>query len=715
MEGGVIGGNALKASWASLQHPGDKPSVFCEPSPPRFLSLFCDGRTVSLPFLFLTSFPVSHFLSPHFTSCSQTCAGHIHVLRQTKEGQLLDGLGKTQNSAEPGLGALHQTSFRLRSGSSLRPTVSVRLAGSVSGRTPQESHDMEVKGPTITAMGLGAPDPPGCQDSKQRAERISELQERRRGLQTLLNARLGELRRVCLLEAELTGEIPKEFPLEAGERPPHVRRRSGLSHHGSKHSSKGEEEEVGQRKQKKALFSGALRRQTDSDQHPTHGKRTVHRGCHTEESSPSVATDGLSPSRPRLAPGSPDSRLCRKLSPVEIYYEMRTRRNSMASSASPSRSLPRSISNVEGRSVPATPLLSRTGPSSVHVRSDVSSGTAGKHWSDSPDAPQVIPLQSQEGSSSGSFERGGCPYSARTRRSNSSEALLDRTAFPEEAGPRTGMPSRGGPYKSSEALTDGRLRQVHRGSPERHLNGHAEQGRMRSSVGGRGGGGGGGYNEILMDYIWGKQQKMQVQQQQQQQQQQQRHQSGGGGNPRAWPEGSCSSGSPHFNGFPPSQAPHFAAGPPPYSPLLLRGKPGEPRRVKVTRTKSCGPFIPLQQHQQEALLLSTYSDPPHPTSSSANSSTAALYPYQTEGPAPGPGPAPGRRPPPFPSSTPEDSTRSLHKALALEGLRDWYLRNTLGHAASMELSLYQEPFPSQIQDLTLKEPSTELPAPGTLV
>ncbi|KAF3861222.1 hypothetical protein F7725_001477, partial [Dissostichus mawsoni] len=51
-------------------------------------------------------------------------------------------------------------------------------------------------------------------------------------------------------------------------------------------------------------------------------------------------------------------------------------------------------------------------------------------------------------------------------------------------------------------------------------------------------------------------------------------------------------------------------------------------------------------------------------------------------------PAPTEPPPPSsvaprpPQSPPdahlEDATRSLHKALALEGLRDWYLRNTLG-------------------------------------
>ncbi|CAF96883.1 unnamed protein product, partial [Tetraodon nigroviridis] len=66
--------------------------------------------------------------------------------------------------------------------------------------------------------------------------------------------------------------------------------------------------------------------------------------------------------------GSPDHRISRKLSPVEIYYEMRTRRNSVTSSVSPAHSLPRSASNVEGRSVPATPLLARTAPMSVHVR-----------------------------------------------------------------------------------------------------------------------------------------------------------------------------------------------------------------------------------------------------------------------------------------------------------------------------------------------------------
>eukprot|EP00064_Thunnus_orientalis_P017467 superscaffoldBa00003717_g17550 len=81
---------------------------------------------------------------------------------------------------------------------------------------------MEVKGQLISAP-----------DRKQR-ERMAELQERRRSLQALLSTRLAELRRICLQEAELTGAVPSDFPLEAGEKPPCVRRRGGTSRTGNR-------------------------------------------------------------------------------------------------------------------------------------------------------------------------------------------------------------------------------------------------------------------------------------------------------------------------------------------------------------------------------------------------------------------------------------------------------------------------------------------------
>nr|XP_046193944.1 coiled-coil domain-containing protein 120 [Oncorhynchus gorbuscha] len=613
------------------------------------------------------------------------------------------------------------------------PQVSDLLGCTESSEVTWDTPDMEVKGHLISVPDL-------LGGSPEAVERMTELQERRRSLETLLNSRLAELRRVCLQEAELTGELPGDFPLEAGERRPNVRRRAGSYRHGPKTIIK-TEEEVCQRKPKKALFSGALRRRVDSDQHPAHSKRTVHRGCHTDDTvnsessstsdsigdhdideSSGVAPDCLSPSRPRLAPGngsssSPDSRLCRKLSPVEIYYAMRTttQPNSLALSAR---------SNMEGRSVPTTPLLARNGPTGVHnhIRSAISTVTTNKQWSDNPEVTQVVPHQSQVSGHS--------------------------------PGPSSGPPS-----------------------------GSYEQG---------GGGGGGVYSDILMDYVWGKQQ-------QQQRQAQQVH--GNGQFPSSVPVPPPS----HFNGYPHPQGhlpgpQHVSGGPPAYSsPLMLRGKLGEPRRVKVTRTKSCGPFIPLQHHQNEVLHFSSYtsssSDPPLPPTSSSSStgtSTAALYPHQGSGVESqkhqhGSGSGPGLNlnhnhqlgPPQYSDSvTPDDPIRSLHKALALEGLRDWYLRNSLGgvavggkvpgqdnrgsprrrttnslhgshpqhlphqpqiyqgdrdrdyppcHLPQSQTfhghplhgrSLYQGSFPSQMQELTLKEPSTDrgdLPTPGTLV
>lgn len=287
-------------------------------------------------------------------------------------------------------------------------------------------------------------------------------------------------------------------------------------------------------------------------------------------------------------------------------------------------------------------------------RSESSSGTAAvKQWSDNPEASQQVPLQSQEGS----YEQGH-------RRSNSSETLLDRHASAvEEGGQRLGMPVRNGPYKSSEAIMDTTLKQAQRSSPERQVNGHSELARVRSAVGGRGTNGGGGYNEILIDYVWGKQQKMQAQQ---------RLQVQNSAKTRQWPEGPNAPPPPYRNGFPQSQQLILGNGPPAYSPLMLRGKPGEPRRVKVTRTKSCGPFVPSQQHQQESILLSAYTE----TNTANGTAVNALHNQHIDHP---------HRPPHYPTessapTTPDDPTRSLHKALALEGLRDWYLRNALGQA-----------------------------------
>lgn len=101
--------------------------------------------------------------------------------------------------------------------------------------------------------------------------------------------------------------MPCVFPLETGEKPPLVQRRAGLVPNTKAEVSQHPEcqlccvqrsctsmctgglttgclwlqDEAAQRKQMKAIFSGALYRHSESDGNFPNSKRTVHRGCHT--------------------------------------------------------------------------------------------------------------------------------------------------------------------------------------------------------------------------------------------------------------------------------------------------------------------------------------------------------------------------------------------------------------------------------------------------
>ncbi|KAF0036114.1 hypothetical protein F2P81_011426 [Scophthalmus maximus] len=286
-------------------------------------------------------------------------------------------------------------------------------------------------------------------------------------------------------------------------------------------------------------------------------------------------------------------------SPVEVFYHNKTRRNSL------------------------------------HNRNDQPE-TPQRH-KPLPLPPVHPPFLSQDSSSSGPSDpetagEGGVRVNT-ARRSSSSDGLLDRvTPSEEEGGPQqeglwvNGLPgSRGtnaaGVFRSSEMMMDGRTR----------INNRTAEGGGR---GGEGGGGrGGGYSEVLLDYVWGKQQQLQRQQSQTNNRQPitLQHQL-------------------LYNGHSSQQ--------PPGAPPTFRGHHGEQRQVKVTRTKSCGPFLPMQQSQSDTHKpsLSAIQPDPHPH----------LLPP---------------RPPQLLANQEaqlEEATRSLHKSLALEGLRDWYLRNTLG-------------------------------------
>ncbi|XP_062839624.1 FERM domain-containing protein 4A isoform X3 [Anolis carolinensis] len=68
-------------------------------------------------------------------------------------------------------------------------------------------------------------------DSSQSAKKdmLAALKSRQEALEETLRQRLEELKKLCLREAELTGKLPREYPLDPGEEPPMVRRRIGTS------------------------------------------------------------------------------------------------------------------------------------------------------------------------------------------------------------------------------------------------------------------------------------------------------------------------------------------------------------------------------------------------------------------------------------------------------------------------------------------------------
>uniref|UniRef100_A0ACB8ENI4 Uncharacterized protein n=1 Tax=Sphaerodactylus townsendi TaxID=933632 RepID=A0ACB8ENI4_9SAUR len=312
-----------------------------------------------------------------------------------------------------------------------------------------------------------------------RLERVQELLEKQRALQQVLSLRLKELRRVCMQEAELTGKLPPEYPLEPGEKPQFVRRRPAPAYwipatvkneeatsleelaqelalqqqvvEAARRLAVAPELTAEQRRRRRQVQADAAQRLRELEIQVVECRVRLGKGApqrsnhdeafHSESSSLSESAShenddphgfhsskapnpqGPFPDRPsppkardhlRAISSSPDRRPGWRVLQPDLYNEAKDRRNSVASptrkclrgwglrrsaveigvdceilarvKSCPNRTLPRSVSSFEGRSVPATPVLARNACGVNHQFRSEAPALHPRQWSGSHDS-----------------------------------------------------------------------------------------------------------------------------------------------------------------------------------------------------------------------------------------------------------------------------------------------------------------------------------------
>ncbi|XP_062871181.1 FERM domain-containing protein 4B [Trichomycterus rosablanca] len=134
--------------------------------------------------------------------------------------------------------AISQHQFYLKRKQSKAKMTAARSLGDIAadltenGAGKMTKLNLVTKNQFITASN-GSLVSTGSADSElnddQKKEKLAELRQKEKEIQDVLKQKMSELKEICLREAEITGKLPKEYPMSAGEKPPGIRRRIGTS------------------------------------------------------------------------------------------------------------------------------------------------------------------------------------------------------------------------------------------------------------------------------------------------------------------------------------------------------------------------------------------------------------------------------------------------------------------------------------------------------
>uniref|UniRef100_A0A8C4IK46 FERM domain containing 4B n=1 Tax=Dicentrarchus labrax TaxID=13489 RepID=A0A8C4IK46_DICLA len=304
-----------------------------------------------------------------------------------------------------------------------------------------ESKDQLIMASNGSLISAGSADSEVSEEQKK--EKVAELKKKEKELQDTLTQKLEELKTICMREAELTGRLPKDYPLATGEKAPHVRRRVGTAFKLDDLFPYDEDPHLRNLESRFALqqkiVEAAIKLSNEDDLAKTVKKKRRNNCLDAMRKLEEIEKEinayrikkGKKPTQRAslILAGS-----CHKLQGKSNYGQVQeslhySHRDALSSHSSPFK--PASRQPRDARSMPPTPLLTRNAYSSTQLRSE--------------DAPQHFRQRSGSLESQSQFVTETEPpvptfTFSPARRSNSTEVLDDGSSYTSQSSVEYSVP-----------------------------------------------------------------------------------------------------------------------------------------------------------------------------------------------------------------------------------------------------------------------------------